>query len=162
MFPGTITMHSFFIRPISANDTHDLRLRVLRPGQPPERANYVADEQSDAFHLGAFTADGTLGGVASFYPEPFPHDAQQLYYDETPSDWRLRGMAVEPDLQGQGVGRALIIAGIETLQEKAGVWLWCNARTTAEPFYTTLGFNTFGDPFEMAEIGTHYLMARQL
>lgn len=157
-----MTIPPFTVRLIPAATTHDLRLRVLRPGQPPERADYGADQHPSAFHLGAFTTDGRLVGVASFYHEPFPQDAHHPAYDEEADDWRLRGMAVEPDLQGQGVGRALIDAGVERLVAKKGGWLWCNARTTAEPFYTALGFDTFGDPFEMAEIGTHYLMARRL
>jgi GNAT superfamily N-acetyltransferase len=154
--------NSITIRSIPATATHDLRLRVLRPGQPPERANYAVDAHPGAFHLGAFTAEERLVGVASFYHEAFPHDATNPHFEAEANDWRLRGMAVEPAWQGQGIGRALIVAGIEALQEKETNWLWCNARTTAEAFYTALGFNTFGDPFEMAEIGTHYLMARHL
>lgn len=160
--PEDTFMTLYTIRTIPAPATHDLRLRVLRPGQPPERANYAVDASPTAFHLGAFRSDRTLVGVASFYHEPFPHDAHQPYFEADANDWRLRGMAVEPALQGQGVGRALLVAGVETLKEKGGDWLWCNARTTAEAFYRRLDFAIYGDPFEMAEIGTHYLMARRL
>jgi GNAT superfamily N-acetyltransferase len=144
------------IRPILAPATHDLRLRVLRPGQPPDRADYAADHTSVAFHLGAFTADDTLIGVASFYQEPFLDHPQPQHH------WRLRGMAVEPTAQGQGVGRALLNTAFADLHAREATWLWCNARTTAAPFYTTLGFDTIGDPFDMPDIGTHYLMARRV
>jgi GNAT superfamily N-acetyltransferase len=150
------------VRPISARDTHDLRLRVLRPGQPPERADYQVDADPSAFHLGAFSEVDIVVGVASLYHELFPLDSRLPTYDTPHTDWRLRGMAVEPSLQGQGVGRALIDAALVALRERGATWLWCNARVTAEPFYTALGFATYGDPFEMADIGTHYLMARRV
>lgn len=152
----------FTIRFIPAPLTHDLRRRVLRPGQPPERAHYAVDAQPDAFHLGATDMDRQIVGVASLYHERFPLDSQVPTNQKPHTDWRLRGMAVEPTLQGQGVGRILIEAVLDALRERNGTWLWCNARVTAEPFYTALGFTTYGDPFEMADIGTHYLMARRV
>ncbi len=149
------------LRHIPAAATYDLRSRVLRPGQPRERAEYAADLQPHAFHLGAFTPSETLVGVASFYHEPMPTSADSPPGQER-ADWRLRGMAVEPALQGQGVGRALIVAALETLRANGGVGLWCNARSTAVPFYSALGFATVGEPFDMPDIGPHSLMMRRL
>ena len=40
--------------------------------------------------------------------------------------------------------------------------LWCNARIKAVPFYERNGFAIHGGPFEIAGIGTHYLMHRAL
>lgn len=120
---------------------HDLRLRVLRPGRPPEAAVWALDGHPDTVHLGAFQG-ATCVGIASVVPE---------------EGWRLRGMAVEPDLQGTGVGAALVHA----LQERfgqVGRVLWCNARTSAAGFYVRLGFVIEGEPFDLPGIGPHVVM----
>lgn len=40
--------------------------------------------------------------------------------------------------------------------------LWCNARVGALGFYLRLGFATIGEEFEIAGIGPHFVMWRDL
>lgn len=142
------------IRFIKAVDTHPLRHRVLRPHQPMDEVDFPNDRMADSFHLGAYIG-GHLIGVASFYPEK----------QETVLGWkqyRLRGMASHPDLRGQGVGRRLLEFAVDHLSGKHVDVLWCNARAAARVFYERQGFRSIGDPFEIGDIGPHYLMYKPL
>jgi GNAT superfamily N-acetyltransferase len=141
------------IRLIPSADTRPLRQQVLRPHQRVEELEYPGDHHPETFHLGAFEADD-LVAVASFYHESMPADPFR------PDDWRLRGMAVAPGLQGQGRGARLLTRGLEELALRGATRLWCNARVPAADFYRRLGFETHGAEFDIPDIGPHYLMSR--
>ena len=145
-------MTSIHIQPITAVQTHPLRLTVLRPGYPPDAAVFPGDDAPHARHFGAFSGDALLG-VASVYREAMPGEAAL-------TDWRLRGMAVAPECRGQGYGRALVIACLEDVRWQGGTHLWCNARTTARAFYERLGFKTLGEEFDIPSVGPHFVMWR--
>lgn len=121
---------------------YDLRLRILRPGFPPEAAVFPGDDDAATVHLGAFTDEGRCVGIASLYAN------QGL---------QLRGMAVEPERQGTGVGAALIRRIHEVAAER-GETLWCNARVSAVGFYRRLGWETEGEEFDIPTVGPHYIM----
>lgn len=146
------------IRPISAAETRPLRADILRPGQPPESLVYPGDDAPDSFHAGAFLG-GVLVGIASVYPEPLPIDLPDLAPN---SAFRLRGMATRPELQGQGLGRAVLEGCLTHVRDAGAEVLWCNARTGALGFYRRLGFETVGDKFEIEGIGPHYVMWRRV
>jgi ribosomal protein S18 acetylase RimI-like enzyme len=129
-----------------------MRQRVLRPHQTIDEMVYDGDTSSDTFHLAAMDPTGQVLGIASYYHDPHP-------LTPSPSDWRLRGMAVEPALQGKGLGSILIQAGIKHIREQGGQRLWCNARVSAQGFYEKLGFTAEGDVFENVPIGPHYVMS---
>lgn len=138
------------IQPITAEQTHPLRLSVLRPGQSPQAAVFPNDEVPHAFHFGAFSGKALIG-IASIYPEPMPGEAD-------PTAWRLRGMAVAPECQRRGVGRALLEACLAHVDFEGGTRLWCNARSTARGFYASLGFGTQGEEFDIEGVGPHFVM----
>ncbi len=142
---------SLQIREIAAADTYGLRHAILRPTEPLSACHYPLDGSS--IHIGAFV-DGKLLGVATAHPEiksDFPYSKQ----------YRLRGMAVAVESQGQGVGKLLLQ---ELLSKLAGMeipFLWCNAREIAIPFYERLGFQILGDFFDIPNIGRHKVMFRE-
>lgn len=136
-------------KPIRAEQTFPLRQKVLRPQQNLNEMLYPLDKVTGSFHMGAF-AEGEIVGIASVYPESQSGDLHQ-------GDWRLRGMAVSPSLQGQGVGKALIKECLDYTKSQAGRMVWCNARTSAIGFYVSLGFNKVGEEFEIEGIGPHYV-----
>lgn len=142
--------HGISVQYISAEQTHDLRSRVLRPGQPIESCSYPQDSLPDSFHLGGFR-DAKLLGIASFNTENLPH---------TRTAYRLRGMAVEPEEQGKGIGYQIMLFAIEQLATLGCDVLWCNARTNAVRFYQKLGLTVFSEEFDMPGIGPHYKMQR--
>lgn len=143
------------VRAITAAETQPLRSAVLRPGQPPESLVYPGDDAPTTFHAGAII-DGEIVGIATIYPEPMPLVPQAAL--DPASAFRLRGMATRPDLQGTGLGRAVLLRCIEHVRDAGASVLWCNARVSALGFYQRLGFETVGDEFDIAGIGPHYVM----
>lgn len=141
------------VRPVAAAETRPLRSEVLRPGQPPADLVYPGDDVG--FHAGAYV-DGGLVGIATVYPEPMPLDPEAGL--DPQNAFRLRGMATRAGLQGRGIGRAVLGRCIEHVREADADVLWCNARVGALGFYERLGFRTLGDEFDIAGIGAHYVM----
>jgi predicted GNAT family N-acyltransferase len=127
-----------------------LRQRVLRPHQSVSEVGFDGDAAGT--HFAAFDASSAIVGVVSLIGEP-PDERG------TPS-WRLRGMATEPALQRQGVGRALMSGLLDFVARSGGGALWCNARLPAVGFYELFGFVQTGEVFEEPNIGPHVRMAR--
>lgn len=142
------------IRLIQSAETHALRQQVLRPTQPLNEMEWPGDDDPASFHLGLDDGEA-LVAIASFLAEQ-----NALVPGGTP--FRLRGMAVHPGHQGQGLGRKLLHRGMGHLHAKAADVLWCNARNKAKDFYTKAGFTVCGAPFSIAGIGVHHLMYRRL
>lgn len=136
-------------RSITAQETHPLRQKILRPHQPIEQMVFPFDHRKESHHIGAFL-DQQLVGIVSLYAEDQRHKISQDH-------WRLRGMAIDSNQQGQGIGKQLVLKSIDYAREQKGSLLWCNARTTAIGFYTRLGFKTVGPEFEIENIGPHYV-----
>lgn len=147
------------VRPITAAETRPLRAAVLRPGQPPEALVYAGDEHPQALHVGAFE-DERLVGIATVYPEPPP----EAYRDAMPGGgaFRLRGMATLPEVRGGGHGRELLEACFAHARAHGARVLWCNARVGALGFYRRMGLETIGPEFDIAGIGPHYVMWREV
>jgi GNAT superfamily N-acetyltransferase len=145
------------VRIIPAAETRPLRQKVLRPHQRIEDLLYSGDESPEARHFGAFRAN-ELVGTASIYreaPGPAAVNAPPAH-----RCFRLRGMAVEPELQGTGVGARLIEACLEHIRKSGGTYFWCNARVSARAFYERHGFTARGEEFELPGIGPHLFMER--
>jgi predicted GNAT family N-acyltransferase len=142
------------IRPITADETRPLRQRVLRPHQTLEELGYPGDDDSETVHLGAFAGE-VLVAIASLYHEA-PRDRDE------PSAWRLRGMATAPEIRGGGFGGRILEAAVEHARAQGGSFVWCNARVPVADFYRRYGFRIEGGVFELAGIGPHVYMARDL
>ncbi|MCH8318681.1 MAG: GNAT family N-acetyltransferase [Bacteroidetes bacterium] len=76
--------------------------------------------------------------------------------------WRLRGMATIPEVQNQGCGSALLSECIKHVKKNGGAEFWCNARIGAVKFYEAHGFVCIGDVFEIAGIGQHFVMVKDV
>ncbi|ACV26830.1 GNAT family N-acetyltransferase [Kangiella koreensis] len=134
-----------------------LRHSVLRAGQPIESCYYEEDNREECFHLAALI-DKQLVSIASFYLESHPN-LDTAPKSGSDSAWRLRGMATDPEFQGKGYGAELLREGLRICREKGAQVLWCNARTTAAPFYSKLNFDIKGEEFVIEGIGPHYFMS---
>lgn len=143
------------IQRISAAQTRPLRHQILRPHIPIDELIYEGDDHPLSFHVGAFVGEQHIG-IATVAPETCPQQAHRS------NAWRLRGMAVLPEYQGQGYGKALIQACIEHIIANQGQMLWCQGRQTASNFYQGLGFQRYGDLFELPHTGPHYIFIREL
>jgi ribosomal protein S18 acetylase RimI-like enzyme len=152
------------VRLIAATQTLPLRSAVLRQGRPVSGAVFAGDDDTTTLHLGVFVG-ASIVGVASLYrnspPAAVVDDVMQAAIDAAHT-WQLRGMAIEPKLQGRGYGRQLLTACVEQVAQQGGRLLWCNARTGAVGFYRAAGFEVAGPEFVIPDVGPHYVMLRYL
>lgn len=74
---------------------------------------------------------------------------------------KMRQVAVEPDLQGHGIGAALVEASEKWAKESGYTQIELHARDTAVPFYQRLGYNPVGNGFIEVKI-PHQKMVRDL
>ena len=111
----------------------DLREAVLRRplGRGWEPGAFDGEELS--FHLGCFVG---VELVAVLVLRPV--DGETLH---------LRQLAVDPDHQGQGIGRALLAFAERLAREHGYRRLVAQARESAVGFYRRLGWEVRGEPF---------------
>lgn len=136
-------MVPFDLRVIPAAETRALRRDVLRPYMTVDE---LADhEPPGSIAFGAYDGD-VLVAVGLIGPEG------------EPGDWRVRGMATQPDARGRGAGIAILQALLHHAIERGATRVWCNARTPARSLYERAGFVVASDEFELPHIGPHYRM----
>lgn len=138
------------ITEIAAEDTHELRRRVLRAGRPDAVVTFPQDGQPGAFHLGAFMGD-RLVGVATFFPDP-------LDLRPGADAMRLRGLAVDAEMQGLGIGRSMLEAAVSLISLHGAHVLWAHGRDTAVGFYERLGWVVHGDGFIENDLPHHIVV----
>jgi predicted GNAT family N-acyltransferase len=74
---------------------------------------------------------------------------------------QLRQMAVQSDVQGKGVGAAIVDFAEKTAREKGFNRLMMHARDVVVPFYQKCGYTVAGEQF--TEVGiAHYRMEKAL
>lgn len=124
---------------------YDLRQRILRPGRPPEASIFAGDDAPSTVHIGAYTEDGRLVGIATLVEN---------------NGFQLRGMAVDDDVQKRGVGAAVLQEVHAVAAERGFGSVWANARHYAVPFYERNGWVVESDEFEVPDVGPHFIMRR--
>lgn len=127
---------------VAPEDTHDLRRRMLRQHLtgPEADVEYPADRLPGTLHLGVRDG-GEVVAIATFSRESAPGHPEVVAA-------RLRGMAVDPARQGQGLGAALVEEALRRLAAEGVELCWANARLSALDFYERLGFTPEGEVFE--------------
>lgn len=137
---GRIALH--WVDPDAADPAYrgerDLRWRVLREplGMPPGSEENGAEER--CLHLVAVASERVVGCV--------------IFRVDPGATGQLMQMAVEPALQGQGIGR-LLVAELERQLTATGVAeVTLHARQVAVGFYERLGYAVVGDPFTEVSI----------
>jgi predicted GNAT family N-acyltransferase len=143
------------MHPISATETHDLRHRILRPHEPKSFRAHPSDTAAGALHVGGFL-NGRLIGIGSIAPES-RGNATQL------TSWRIRGMAVEAEMRGNGVGGKILQALIgHASAQSLPAEIWLHGRANVKGFYERFGFTQEGDLFDQPNTGLHALMVKTL
>jgi GNAT superfamily N-acetyltransferase len=97
--------------------------------------------------IGAFEDDDMLGCC--------------MLVEEKPGTVRLRQMAVLNDLQGKGIGRALMNFAENLARDSGYAILSMHARKDAVGFYEKMGYKVSGDEFTEITI-PHYVMEKRL
>lgn len=118
------------VKMIVADDTYQIRHRVLWPNRPISEIKIPED--INARHFGAYV-DGKLVGVVSLFRE-----------GET---LQFRKLAVLAEYRGHGIGQKLINSCIIEARNHQVKSLWCDARSSAIEFYKKLGFSVETDVF---------------
>ena len=135
------------IKRVDAATIRPLRRAILRPTRPPEASVYDQDDAATTVHLAAYDDNtGALVGCVTVFPEAVADE---------PYAWRLRGMAVDAPLRGNGVGAELLAVAVDAVRSAGAPLLWCEARENAQGFYEKYGFVGSGELFEVPVAGPH-------
>lgn len=84
-----------------------------------------------------------------------------MLVEEQPGTVRLRQMAVLNDLQGKGIGRALMNFAENIARDRGYKIVRMHARSHAVGFYEKVGYRIQGDQFVEVTI-PHYVMEKKL
>lgn len=137
------------------DDVVELRVRVLRRGTPVAHANYSEDADPGAVHF-CVRIDGEVVATSTWIPRECPERRGIRAV-------QLKGMAVEDDLQGSGLGRRLIDAGVEHSRRAGSVIVWARARDSALGFYVRCGFEVVGEGFiDEPTAMPHHIVVREI
>lgn len=109
--------------------------------------NEELEEEKDNMLIGAFDDDEMLGCC--------------MMVEENPTTLRLRQMAVINDLQGKGIGRALMNFAENLARDRGYKILSMHARKNALGFYEKMGYKKTGAEFTEVTI-PHYVMEKKL
>jgi predicted N-acetyltransferase YhbS len=123
------------VRELAAEETHALRRAVSADGRMDlPSMHHELDDTAGAWHLGAVDATGRVIAISSFYFVAYP-----IRRDVWPAV-ELAFMAVDPAVQGRGIGSAVMSEAIRRLKATDAILLWASARDTALHFYERFGF----------------------
>ena len=115
-----------------------LRYEVLRKPLGMEYSKEQLAAEVNDIHL-AMLVDGVV-------------KATLFLSQESEGMMRMRQVAVSPELQGKGVGRRLVEEMERICVHFATREIVLDARQVAIPFYTRLGYETYGEPFVQATL----------
>ncbi|QSS97563.1 GNAT family N-acetyltransferase [Psychroflexus sp. ALD_RP9] len=135
------------IRPTSAKECLPLRQEVLRNGKDFSFCKFKGDTLNSTYHLGAFKQEKIIG-IVSLFEANISHFTNH-------SQYQLRGMAISPGFQGQGIGRNLLTNAEDLLITNQIKLVWCNARTSALDFYKKQHYQSLGEKFQIEGVGPH-------
>ena len=142
------------IKLVEAEEIRPLRHKMLRQGQDYSTTSYLRDNEKLTFHLGV-TLEEKIVSCATFYPE----ETNKMGGN---NPYRLRGMATDSNYFRNGYGKQIMQEAFQILKLKKCNLLWCNARILAVPFYQSVGLQEIGDLFDIADIGPHYYMYKEI
>ena len=138
------------IKKITAFETIIVRHPILRPGRPIESCHFDGDDLLSTSHFGLFLENQLAGVISAFKAQ------NKLFSKE--NQYQIRGMAVLSEFQKKGFGEALLEYCENEIRLKSGNLIWFNARETAIGFYEKSGYEILGDPFEIPDVGPHYIL----
>ena len=105
------------------------------------------ENEKDNMLIGAFEDEDMLGCC--------------MLVEESPDTVRLRQMAVLNDLQGKGIGRALMNFAENLARDRGYKKLSMHARKNVVGFYEKMGYKVHGDEFVEVTI-PHFVMVKKL
>ncbi len=130
---------------------YDLRYRVLRQAWNQARGSEIADDDKDALHAIVYTNQNKV--IACCRAHLVAQEQVQL-----------RFMAVDPDYQGIGLGKAILlyIEKKATEKFKPVKQIVLHARENAVKFYKSNGYELVSESYILFNSIQHYLMIKNL
>ena len=148
----------FRIEQVDVEDVRPLRHKHLRPDQTEDAVCYQSDSEETCCHFAAKDLEGRVIGTGSLNREdrvaglpPFGSPGM-----------RIRGMTVEDEYRGRGVGTALVARMLEHGKAMGIAEAWGNARTDNLRFYLRNGFVEVSSSFDIPTMGEHVVVALNL
>ena len=124
-----------------------LRDEILRKPLGLGFSQAELDSEKENMLIGAFEDEDMLGCC--------------MLVEENPEIVRLRQMAVLNNLQGKGIGRALMNFAENIARDRGFKIISMHARKNAVGFYEKMGYKVAGDEFTEITI-PHFVMEKQL
>ena len=125
----------------------ELRNKVLRIPLGMSLFDEDLSRESLQMHFGMFDQDSKI--VACVTAAPC-----------SPTEAKIRQMAVDPAHQGKGHGRSIIIYAEDKLAQQGFTHLFLHSRMTAVGFYEKLGYARVGQEF--TEVGLPHVKMEKL
>jgi len=141
------------IKKIPKELTYSIRQAVLRVGKPITSCYFDGDDLHTTLHFGLLI-DSNLTGVVSVFENKNNNFTEALQF-------QLRGMAVLESYQRSGIGKQLLQEAEDFIFQKKGALIWFNARKSAVAFYKKCNYQLIDEPFEINDVGTHYIMYKK-
>ncbi|WP_264536342.1 GNAT family N-acetyltransferase [Flavobacterium sp. N1736] len=142
------------IKEIPSKDTYIVRQPVLRKGKPIESCIFEGDDLKSTHHFGLFDNEELIGIISLF------SQTNTIFADENQA--QIRGMAILENHQKKGYGEALVKHCEFFCKAQNVDLIWFNARTAAVGFYKKMNYQIIGEPFDIKDVGEHYLMFKKL
>jgi predicted GNAT family N-acyltransferase len=124
-----------------------LRDTILRKPLGLTFSDEEIEKEKNNLHIAAYEDDQMLGCC--------------MLVEEEPQTVRLRQMAVLNDVQGKGIGRALMQFAENLARDRGYKKITMHARNNAIGFYGKLGYKRVGKEFQEITI-PHYVMEKEL
>ncbi|BDU24859.1 GNAT family N-acetyltransferase [Flavobacterium sp. GSB-24] len=142
------------IKEITSKETYAVRQPVLRKGKPIESCIFEGDDLETTHHFGLFDNINLIGIISLF------KKINTIFAEQNQA--QIRGMAVLETHQKMGFGEALVRHCETYCNENKVDLIWFNARTAAVGFYQKMNYHPLGKPFDIKDVGEHYLMFKKL
>ncbi|MCH7598203.1 MAG: GNAT family N-acetyltransferase [Myxococcales bacterium] len=136
------------VRSITLKEIQPLREKWLVASGLIVTDGFEGDARSRTQHLGAIRK-GKILGIVSLFNEPRPAMVEA-------KAWRLRGLAVNPSVRGEGCGRSLIEGAARHIARSRGNLLWANVPVVSCDFFCALDFEIAGDAFDVHDLDPHH------
>ncbi len=127
----------------------DLRWRILRAPWNQPRGSEKDDREETSEHL-------MIPG-----PNSQPLAVGRLHFNSA-AEAQVRYMAVEPEMQGRGLGGQLLKTFEERARAAGATWIVLNAREDAQRFYQRHGFVAIGPAPTIFDAVNHVRMRKDL
>ena len=128
---------------------------MLRPGAAAADAAVWPGDDAPGAGFFAVRVDRAVVACGSVVAEPHPVSPRE-------GDWRVRGMATDPEHRGRGYGSALAAACVAHARSAGARRVWLQARPAAIALYERAGFVRESEEFDVPGIGPHVRMTLDL